>query len=109
MFSLGFEALQSEFECVKQLGVSQGAPPPPPAQMLTPANSIREAIVTLYYSASGISHYHLSAIHLILGLRMRMMPRAALCQCALYMWIGHVEPRCQKLLRVQEQLQLNRA
>ena len=108
MFSLGFEALQSEFECVKQLGVSQGAPPPP-AQMLTPANSIREAIVTLYYSASGISHYHLSAIHLILGLRMRMMPRATLCQCALHMWIGHVEPRCQKLLRVQEQLQLNRA
>ena len=59
MFSLGFEALQSEFECVKQLGVSQGAPPPP-AQMLTPANSIREAIVTLYYS--GLRNFPLSPV-----------------------------------------------
>ena len=33
---------------------------------------------------------------LLLGLCMRMMPRAAPCQCALCMWIGHVELRCQR-------------
>ena len=40
---------------------------------------------------------------------MRMMPRAVPCQCALRMRIGHVELRCQKLLRAQERLWLNRA
>ena len=43
-----------------------------------------------------------------LGLRMRIMPRVAPCQCALRMWVGHVELRCQKLVRAQEQLRLNR-
>ena len=37
---------------------------------------------------------------------MRMMPRAAPCQCTLRMRIGrHVELRCQKLVRAQERLQ----
>ena len=44
-----------------------------------------------------------------LGLCMRMMPRAALSQCALRMWVGHVELRFQKLVRAREQLRLNRA
>ena len=39
-----------------------------------------------------------------LGLRMRIMPHAAPCQCALCMRIGHVKPRCQKLVRVWERL-----
>ena len=38
---------------------------------------------------------------------MRMMPCAALCQCALRMWVGHVELRFQKLVRARERLQLN--
>lgn len=45
MFSLGYEALQSELECVKTAWGIPGCPPSP-AQMLTPANS--EAIVTVY-------------------------------------------------------------
>ena len=44
------------------------------------------------------------------GLRMRMMPCAALCQCALHTREGHVELRCQKLVRARERLhRLNRA
>ena len=35
---------------------------------------------------------------IVLGLRMRMMPRAAPCPCGLRMWVGHVELRCQKLV-----------
>ena len=45
----------------------------------------------------------------ILGLRMRMMPRATPCRCTLRMRIGHVELRCQKLVGAQERLRLNRA
>ena len=48
-------------------------------------------------------------LSLKLGLRMRMMPRATLCQCALRMRVGHVELRRQKLVRARERLQLNRA
>ena len=44
-----------------------------------------------------------------LGLCMRIMARAAPCQCALRMRVGHVKLRCQKLVRAQERLWLNRA
>ena len=41
----------------------------------------------------------LTLIQGLLGLRIRIMPHAVLCQCALRMRIGHVELRCQKLVR----------
>ena len=40
---------------------------------------------------------------------MHMMPRATPCQCTLCMWVGHVELRCQKLVRARERLRLNQA
>ena len=46
---------------------------------------------------------------IVLGLCMRMMPRATPCPCTLRMGIGHVELRCQKLVGAQERLRLNRA
>ena len=48
-------------------------------------------------------------LSLKLGLHMRMMPRATLCQCAFRMRVGHVKLRRQKLVRARERLQLNRA
>ena len=44
-----------------------------------------------------------------LGLRMRIMPRTAPCQCAFRMRVVHVKLRCQKLVRARERLWLNRA
>ena len=47
-------------------------------------------------------HHRVTAI-ILLGLRMRMMPRAVPCPCTLRMQVG------QKLVRAQERLRLNQA